>query len=300
MLNRKLITFLCVAKKGSFTKASKELLISTVSIMEQMNTLERELDVKLFVRTNHGVQLTQAGKSFYGDIQKLSASCKDIIKHTREIAKQSLNDIRIGTSILRPCGPLLEMWTSINQKTASFQMKIVPYDDNPSGMDNMTRALRKDIDCFVGAYTYKWARIYQVYDLGTYEFCCAMPKTHRLAKKERLTWDDLNGETFWMLQPGESPTLDALWEELKQNHPLVRGIPITRHYDLAVFNECVKEGCLMQSLSCWSQIHPALATIPVEWDYRMPYGIIYSRQPSMAFQAFIDEIKISKWPENFA
>ena len=58
MYNHLLDTFLCVADTGSFAKASEELYISSTAVMNQINALERQLQVKLLKRTPRGVTLT--------------------------------------------------------------------------------------------------------------------------------------------------------------------------------------------------------------------------------------------------
>lgn len=37
--------------------------------------------------------------------------------------------------------------------------------------------------------------------------------------------------------------------------------------------------------------HPALVTLPVDWDYTIPYGLLYAKEPSAEARLFIDAIK---------
>ncbi|MDE6373530.1 MAG: LysR family transcriptional regulator, partial [Clostridia bacterium] len=67
MYNPQLTTFISVADNGSFTKAADELFITPPAVMKQINALEERLGITLFARTNHGLQLTEAGKSFLQD-----------------------------------------------------------------------------------------------------------------------------------------------------------------------------------------------------------------------------------------
>lgn len=102
MYNPQLDTFIRVAEVGSFNRAAEELFVSTTAVIKQINLLERDLDVKLFVRTHRGLVLTEAGKSLYGD-------AKHIIQYSREAALRARNAmqkddsvIRIGTSPMTP------------------------------------------------------------------------------------------------------------------------------------------------------------------------------------------------------
>ena len=55
-------TFIAVAEDGSFTKASERLFLSPTAVMKQINTLEKQLDVKLLRRPTTGAVLTPAGE----------------------------------------------------------------------------------------------------------------------------------------------------------------------------------------------------------------------------------------------
>lgn len=57
-------SFLSTARTGSFTRAAKELYVSTPSLMQRINALETELGCTLFTRNSKGAQLTDAGVAF--------------------------------------------------------------------------------------------------------------------------------------------------------------------------------------------------------------------------------------------
>ncbi len=58
MFNHLLTVFVCAADCGSFNKAAEKLYLSAPSVMKQVNALEKQLDMKLFHRTNQGLHLT--------------------------------------------------------------------------------------------------------------------------------------------------------------------------------------------------------------------------------------------------
>ena len=67
MYNPQLETFISVAKSGSFSKAAEMLYITPTAVMKQINAIEKSVGVKLLNRSNHGLRLTDAGKSFFQD-----------------------------------------------------------------------------------------------------------------------------------------------------------------------------------------------------------------------------------------
>lgn len=93
MLNPYIETFVQVADCGSFASAAENLYISKVSVMNQINALEKYVGVSLFNRTNHGVNLTDAGRSFYKNAKKMIRLANNAVVD----AQQTQNIIRIGT-----------------------------------------------------------------------------------------------------------------------------------------------------------------------------------------------------------
>ena len=74
-------------------------------------------------------------------------------------------------------------------------------------------------------------------------------------------------------------------------------------YTLDTFNTCAREGFLMETLDAWEGVHPGMVTLPMSWDYAVPYGIVYakgapqhvaqSRAPAMANRKKSVEVRVS-------
>lgn len=292
MYNPQIETLIHVADTGSFSKAADQMYITTVSVMNQINALEKRVGVKLFDRTNHGVKLSEAGQSIYQDAKKIIAASDAAIERARQLGGIDQSVIRIGTSILRPCKRLIDLWAKADDGTQPFQIKIVPFDDNPVSMTAMMRSLGKDIDCFISPCdSVAWKKSYSIYPLSTCKCCIAVPRRHPLAKKERLTWADLDGETLMLIKRGESPVLDRMRSEIEEQHPDIHIADLENFYDMEVFNTCEQKGYLMEVPDTWTDAHPSIATLPVDWDYEMPFGIVYAQKPSKAFEKFLQCIK---------
>lgn len=61
--------FYYVAQYKSFSTASKILSNSQPNVTRIINNLESELDCKLFIRSNRGVLLTEAGERLFKHVQ---------------------------------------------------------------------------------------------------------------------------------------------------------------------------------------------------------------------------------------
>ena len=89
MFNPQLKTFVTVADCGSFNKAAEALYISPPSVMKQLNTLEKHLELKLLDRTNQGIRLTAAGRVIYRHAKRCSSDLsRPSVKHAKKRQEQ--------------------------------------------------------------------------------------------------------------------------------------------------------------------------------------------------------------------
>lgn len=122
MYNLQLETFLCVVESGSFNKAAEKLYISPLTVIKQINLLEKNLDLQLFVRTHRGLILTKAGQSLYQDAKYIIQYCRDSVTRAKNAMQESDSLSRIGTSPMTPAqviprkmpGRFWEIWDRIS------------------------------------------------------------------------------------------------------------------------------------------------------------------------------------------
>lgn len=89
--------FLAVAQEKQITAAAKRLFIAQPPLSYQLKQLEKELGAKLFVRTSHGIELTDAGKeleSYAQRIVNLATIAKEKVQKT---SQGEYGTIKIGS-----------------------------------------------------------------------------------------------------------------------------------------------------------------------------------------------------------
>ena len=129
--NPQLETFLCVAEAGSFNRAAERLYISPPAVIKQINLLEDDLGVALFVRTHRGLQLTAAGRSLCQDAKYILQYCKDSVTRAKNAMQESSEVIRIGTSPMTPAQFLVNLWPKVQQYDPDVKFQLVPFDNTP-------------------------------------------------------------------------------------------------------------------------------------------------------------------------
>lgn len=280
MINSQLQVFTCVVDCGSFTKAAKKLYISPTAVMKQINALEKHLKITLLERTNQGIHLTTAGKSFYIDALFLIDYYQKAIDRAQQLADFYEKTICIGTSLLNPCKEFMDLWYRINDKFPGYELHIVPFEDQREDIVEEISALGKKFDFIIAACdSTRLLDRCNFYQLGQRKLCCAVPRSHRLAQKKQLELVDLYGERLLMVKRGDSPGNDQVRDLIETSHRQITITEMAYFYDMDVFNYCMHSGSVLLTLDIWSEVHPLLVTVPVNWEYTIPYGILYSSEP---------------------
>lgn len=292
MYNQQIMTFVMVIELGSFSKASEKLFITTVSVMKQINALERHIGAKLLIRTNHGVKPTEAGKAIYKTAKEIIQLSDSAIKkiHAEKTEKEVV--IRIGTCLLYPADALIDLWAKVPNTDIPIKINIVPMGDSFTNLSSLTEELGKTIDCFASGYDSNLIlKTCGIYPLKENPCHISVPKNHRLANKKIIKWADLNNENLMLLKKGFSPVIDKMRKEIETRHKKINIIDVPSFYNADIFNECVSKGYLLETPSVWGNIHPMLISIPVEWDYKLKFGIIYPKKPNKAIKTFLEKIE---------
>ena len=288
MYNNLLTTLIAVADCGSFTKAAERLYISPTAVMKQINALEKHLDLKLLDRTATGVRLTAAGAVIDQDARFLIDYSNKSVASAKMAARAEQTTFRVGTSLLNPAKPFMDLWYRVNRYFPDYKLHLVPFEDDHDGIITELSRLGEKFDFLIGVCDSRtWLSHCNLLPLGRYRKMIAVSREHRLAQKPLIRLEDLYGETLMMVKQGDSPSVDRVRREVER-HPLIRIADTSQFYDMEVFNRCVREGCALMTLECWSQVHPSLVTLPVDWDFTIPYGILYQLQPSPDVAQFME------------
>lgn len=292
MYNYMLDTFIAVADYGSFNKAAERLYISPTAVMKQMNTLEKHLKLKLIERTASGICLTDAGKVIYRDAKYIIDYSKKAILDATAALHAKETTFCIGTSLLNPAKPFMDLWYNVNESFPEYKLHLVPFEDNHEGILSEIAQLGKKFDFLIGVCDSKaWFKLCNFLPLGRYKKMVSVSREHRLANKKIINIEDLHGETLMMVKRGDSGVNDFLRNDLEKYHPEIKIWDTPQFYDLSVFNHCVETGKVLLTIECWQDVHPALVSIPVDWEYSIPYGLLYSLNASEDVLKLVEAVK---------
>lgn len=289
MYNHQLDTFIRVAECKSFSKAAEQMFISAPAVIKQMNQLENRMEIQLFVRTNTGLELTQAGRALYEETRYLIDYCGKAVKRIRQAGQHNQNVIRIGVSPLTPSTYLQELLKRMPTKKTAYVLEVVPFENTPQNAVEILKNLGNGIDIVTGLFDQKLLqeRRCAAMKLARVPIRCAVAAGNPLYDKEVLTLEELHGQRLMMIRQGWNEDIDRLRKELTVHHPSIRIVDFDQ-YRPQEFNRCVREGSLLLGVDLWNEVHPMLRMLPVKWNASITLGLMHASQPSRTVQSFLE------------
>lgn len=97
MLFKQLLYFTTVAETLNISTAARKLFISQPPISRQIILLEKELGVKLFIRKNHGLELTDPGIILYRQAKDLFVNLDAIAANVKDEASSYKGTLKLGS-----------------------------------------------------------------------------------------------------------------------------------------------------------------------------------------------------------
>ncbi|WP_026498904.1 LysR family transcriptional regulator [Butyrivibrio sp. WCD2001] len=207
------------ARYGTLSKASAELHLTQPSLTRSMQKLEELLGVPIFERSKNKLSLNENGLLAADYARRILNEEQHMIDHLRAL-ERSKRTIAVGS--VGP-GPLMEFIPSLS---ALFpDMSII--SENKSE-DELISGLRNN----------QYQFIILSRPLEDDEFICekydseqlyvSLPKSHRFAKKKKLSFRELNGESFLMLSEV------GIWDKLVREEMPDSKFIIQNDYDALV------------------------------------------------------------------
>ena len=194
MYNPLLDTFIVVVDTGSFNKAAEKLFLSPTAVMKQMNALEEHLGLTLIERTTSGIKLTSSGKLIYDDAKFMIDYSHKSINAAKELETAYKQTFCVGTSLLNPAKPFMDLWYTVNNEFLNYKLHLVPFEDDHQGIVSEIAQLGKKFDFLIGVCDSKtWLSLANFLPVGRYKKMIAIRRGHPLANKKILQVKDLEG-----------------------------------------------------------------------------------------------------------
>lgn len=127
---KQLEAFVQVTESGSFSKAAKALFLTQPTVSAHISTLEKELNVRLFVRNTKEVTLSEDGRTLYQYARQMIDMEKKIESIFSPDAKKEAKCITIAASTVPAQYLLPGILAEFSRKCPHEQFKIMEMDSS--------------------------------------------------------------------------------------------------------------------------------------------------------------------------
>ncbi|MDH0863010.1 hydrogen peroxide-inducible genes activator [Mitsuaria sp. GD03876] len=186
-----------VARERHFGRAAEACFVSQPTLSVAIKKLEEELDVKIFERGANEVTMTPLGEDIVRQAQSVieqASAIKDIAKRGKDPLDGPL---RLG--IIYTIGPYLLPELVRHCIDLYPRMPLMLQENFTQKLLDMLRT--GELDCAIMAEPFPDAGL-AVAPLYDESFVVAVPAVHPLAKKERISAEELKAETMLLLGNG--------------------------------------------------------------------------------------------------
>lgn len=275
MYNEELDTFLLVAKMGSFSKAAEKMYISRNAVMQQINLLEKQTDLTLFIRTTHGVKLTNAGKVFLQQIQKF----KELANNINETMQKYQNTISIGTGFLNRSNLIEKYWLNFQKLYPNEKIDFIDIQNYEFIPDN--------IQLIEGVLSNKpfIRQGFKFQKITTIPYAIAVPRNSKLVLKDKIDLSDLENQTILLpdnsIYNFDSKIIQQLATQSNTH------IEYFSKFDTALISKIQLQDKLIFLPKYLHTIFPEESVKPTSLSVTADYGIFYKDTSNEITQNFI-------------
>jgi DNA-binding transcriptional LysR family regulator len=196
--------FLAVAEERNVTRAAERLGIGQPPLSQQIHALEREMGVRLFRRTGHGVVLTEAGEAFATDAKRLLSDARNAVEKAQSAGRGEIGQLNIGFTGSAAFNPVVsKLIREFRQSFPNVNLSLV--EGNTAQLLAYLHDKRLDV-AFVRLGSQSPAGV-SFHHIATEPMKIVLPASHRLASKKKASLSALADEAFVLLPREASPTL---------------------------------------------------------------------------------------------
>ncbi|WP_129731963.1 LysR family transcriptional regulator [Ectobacillus funiculus] len=180
--------FIYVCQLGSFNKAAEALYLTQPSVTARIQSLEREINIKLFHRNGNKISLTEKGEYFFPHAQKILQAYQEARYGLQQAAIPY--DLVIGSALSISNNILPEILPDFKSEFKDVKIKIV----TGHSQDILQKVINKEVDFgIVRTETHPQVESIRLYNdpIGLF-----VPRNHILLKEENVTIEHVSKQSL--------------------------------------------------------------------------------------------------------
>ena len=279
-----------VAHHRTFRRAAEALHLSQPALSLAVSDLEEALGVTLFDRTSRSVSTTEVGASFVEGAERVLGDFDQLVQEFGHIAQS-----RRGRVVVSCVSSIAGRVLSVALKRCAErypQIDVTVHDDVAQEVLSAVRNRTADYGLTVAPADPGEGMLFEPLHEDRFHLVC--PKDHRLAKRRRVAWRDLDGENLISLST-TSGTHQTIRDELvRQQIAPARNTPVSH---LSTVHGMLEAGygiAVLPVIALPVPGHPTLVVKPLfEPELARVIGVYRRRDRSLspAAHAFLETVK---------
>ena len=194
--------FVSVAELLNFTRAAEKHFISQTAITQQIHALEQTVGVPLLVRDKHHVELTTAGRVYLDEARVILERSREALRLARLASEGIEGELTLGFISGYGHTDFSAPLRRFHQAYPGVRLHLLR--NNMSVLMSMLEHGACDAALVVPPFLLDFPTMSHQY-LRSYPVMAVLSAGHPLAAREKLTYADLKGERFIMMQPSDRP-----------------------------------------------------------------------------------------------
>ncbi len=286
---------ICVADRGSMNEAAKALYISQPSLSGTIKELEKEIGIKIFNRSNKGIELTTEGSEFIG--------------YARQTLEQYkfMENRYLGTSSAKKVFHVsaqhytfaVEAFSNVVLKNSMEEYDFAIYETRTGEVITDVKNMRSElgilyINEFNNKVLYKELaennlNFNELFTCDTYAYLSA---NHPLAKKKKVSLKDLDEYPCLSFNQGEKNSF-YFAEEVLSTYPYRKIIRVNDRATALNMMTLLNGFTLCSGVICKELNGVGYTAVPLDGDDKMTIGYIIRDDHILSPMAltFIEELK---------
>ena len=214
--------FLAVADTLSFARAAEQMHVTQPAVTQQIHSLEKELNARLFYRTTRTVRMTEEGKLFLHDAHHIVRTVAQAKNRFKDPDKRGIQTLSVGCYSTAHLFLLPPVIRRLKERYPGLrpQLQGIPFQHLYRQLDE------GEVDAVIGFREPETRKISGQYrELTKVPVVCACAADHPLAQRTAVTVEELKKEKMVLFDPVRAHADIALLQG-----QLVGGRPLSEFY----------------------------------------------------------------------
>jgi len=294
---RHLRYFVGAAEEQHFGRAAERLHVAQPALSRQIQDLEKEMGFLLFDRLPRGVRLSEAGKVFLNDAQRILQDVDEAKRRAERIALGKAGTLRIGmATAVSWHGLVVDSFREFRRRQPDVELEL----EHLLSVHQVEAILSGRLDAgFVASLT-PWHKDLAHWEFAQERMLLAAPKGHHLTKRKVIRLRDLRDMPFVWFPRWVNPVMhDRMMRACARgglSAPRIVQEATDRDTNLGLV-QCGIGIAWMTESTRWHCPRGLVLLPVVDMNVRLPFNLIWKKDNSSpVLQKFVAQVEADKKP----